>query len=200
MGMWVLSITESPGLSAERKGKKKKKKLNSQSFLGKGLTEHLTSYSLSVWCVAESGHQKKDCYKFKFPSWMTALSGQRGLHNSMKLWAMPCRATQDRQVIVKSSDRTRSTGGGSNNPLQYSWGFTDGSDGKESACNAGDLGLIPESGRYPGEEIKPTPIFLPGEEVPSGLQSTGLQRVWHNWVTFTFQYFYLENPMDCMKR
>ena len=29
----------------------------------------------------------------------------RGLSNSMKLQAMPCRATQDRQVIVKSSDK-----------------------------------------------------------------------------------------------
>ena len=26
------------------------------------------------------------------------------------------------------------------------WGFPGGSDGKESACNAGDLGLIPGSG------------------------------------------------------
>ena len=30
-------------------------------------------------------------------------------------------------------------------------GFPDGSDGKESACNAEDLGLIPGSGRSPGE-------------------------------------------------
>ena len=30
-------------------------------------------------------------------------------------------------------------------------GFPDGSDGKESACNAGDPGLIPASGRSPGE-------------------------------------------------
>ena len=30
-------------------------------------------------------------------------------------------------------------------------GFPGGSDSKESACNAGDLGLIPESGRSPGE-------------------------------------------------
>ena len=30
-------------------------------------------------------------------------------------------------------------------------GFPDGSDGKESACNAGDPGLILESGRSPGE-------------------------------------------------
>ena len=30
-------------------------------------------------------------------------------------------------------------------------GFPGGSDGKESACNAGDQGSIPESGRSPGE-------------------------------------------------
>ena len=29
--------------------------------------------------------------------------------------------------------------------------FLGGSDGKESACNVGDLGLIPGSGRSPGE-------------------------------------------------
>ena len=29
-------------------------------------------------------------------------------------------------------------------------GFSGGSDGKESACSAGDLGLIPGSGRSPG--------------------------------------------------
>ena len=29
--------------------------------------------------------------------------------------------------------------------------FPDGSDGKESACNAGNLGSIPGSGRSPGE-------------------------------------------------
>ena len=30
-------------------------------------------------------------------------------------------------------------------------GFPGGSDGKESACNAENLGAIPESGRSPGE-------------------------------------------------
>ena len=30
-------------------------------------------------------------------------------------------------------------------------GFPSGSDGKESACNAGDAGLIPELGRSPEE-------------------------------------------------
>ena len=36
----------------------------------------------------------------------------------------------------------------SSSPLSF---FPSGSDGKESACNAGDLGLIPGSGRSPGE-------------------------------------------------
>ena len=31
------------------------------------------------------------------------------------------------------------------------WDFPDGSDGKECACNAGYLGLIPGWGRSPGE-------------------------------------------------
>ena len=38
----------------------------------------------------------------------------------MKLGATPCRATQDGRVIVESSDRTWSTGGGNGKPLQYS--------------------------------------------------------------------------------
>ena len=42
--------------------------------------------------------------------------------------------------------------------------FPDGSDGKESACNAEDQGSIPWLGRPPGEgEWQPTPVFLPGE-------------------------------------
>jgi len=33
----------------------------------------------------------------------------------------------------------------------FYWGFSGGSNGKESTCNAGDLGLIPGLGRSPGE-------------------------------------------------
>ena len=43
-------------------------------------------------------------------------------------------------------------------------GFPGGSDYKESACNVGDLGLIPGLRRSFGRgHINPTPIFLPGE-------------------------------------
>ena len=53
-------------------------------------------------------------------SWITALLWWRGLHNSVKLWAMPCRATQDGWVIVKSSDTMWSTEGENGKPLQSS--------------------------------------------------------------------------------
>ena len=42
---------------------------------------------------------------------------QRGLHNSLKIWAMTSRATQDRQVIERSSDKTWSAEGGDGKPL-----------------------------------------------------------------------------------
>ena len=43
-------------------------------------------------------------------------------------------------------------------------GFLGGSDDKESACKAEDLGSIPGSGRSPWRrEWQSTPIFLPGE-------------------------------------
>ena len=35
--------------------------------------------------------------------------------------------------------------------LDMTMGFSSGSDGKESACNARDVGSIPVSGRSPGE-------------------------------------------------
>ena len=37
--------------------------------------------------------------------------------------------------------------------VQYKMGFPGDSDGKESSCNVGDLGLIPVLGRSPREEI-----------------------------------------------
>ena len=44
-------------------------------------------------------------------------------------------------------------------------GFPCGSAGKESTCNAGDLGSTPGLGKSPGEGkgYLPTPVFWPGE-------------------------------------
>ena len=43
------------------------------------------------------------------------------LSNSMKLWTILCRATQDRWVMVESLDKTWSTGEGNGKALQYSF-------------------------------------------------------------------------------
>ena len=64
--------------------------------------------------------QKNKYYLILPPSWTAALLWQRGLRNSMKLWAVLCKTTQDRMVIVKSSDKMWSTGEKNGNPLQYS--------------------------------------------------------------------------------
>ena len=62
-------------------------------------------------------------------------------------------------------------------------GFPGGSAGKESACNAGDLGLIPGLGRSPGEG-KGYPLQYSGLKNSMDCQSMGSQRVRHNWAIF----------------
>ena len=76
---------------------------------------------------------------------------------------MPVKAGNARYMSSVSGLR-RSPEGWHGNPRQYSclenptdrrpwWPTVHGdSDGKESACNAGDLGLTPGSGRSPGEQ------------------------------------------------
>ena len=63
-------------------------------------------------------------------------------------------------------------------------GFPAGSDSKETAYNAGDLGSLPRSGRSPGEgNGNPLNILawkILWTEEPSGLQSMGSQTVRHN--------------------
>ena len=48
-------------------------------------------------------------------------------------------------------------------PQLISKNFPGGSDGKESACNAGDLDLSRVEKMPWGREWMPTPVFLPGE-------------------------------------
>ena len=69
--------------------------------------------------------------------------------------------------------------------------FPRGSDDKESACNAGDLGLIPGLGWYPGERTS-YPLQYSCLENPmdrgawQAIQSMGLQRAAHNAAIITF--------------
>ena len=64
-----------------------------------------------------------------------------------------------------------------------------GSDSKASACNVGDQGSVSRSGRSP-EEGNGYPLNIlawriPWPEGPGGLQTMGLQRIRHNWLTNT---------------
>ena len=64
-------------------------------------------------------------------------------------------------------------------------GFRGGSDGKESACNAGDPGFDPWAEKILWrKEWLPTPVFfawrIPWTEDPGGLHSMGSQRQGHN--------------------
>ena len=63
-------------------------------------------------------------------------------------------------------------------------GFPGGSEVKASASNVGNLGLIPGSGRSPGEGVAAHSSILawriPWMEEPGRLQSMGSQRVGHD--------------------
>ena len=76
--------------------------------------------------------------------------------------------------------------------LQCSWASLITQMVKESACNAGDLCLIPGLGRSPGEgdgyPLQYRAWRIPWTEEPGGLQFMGLPRVDHDWVTFTTSF------------
>ena len=57
-------------------------------------------------------HQRADKWKHNYRKLTKLITWFSALPNSMKLWAMPCRATQDGWVMVESTDETWSTGEG----------------------------------------------------------------------------------------
>ena len=73
--------------------------------------------------------------------------------------------------------------------LLYIKCFPDGSVVKNLPANAGDMGLVPRLGRSPGRGTgNPLNSNIlawksPWTEQPGQLQSMGMQRVRHNWVT-----------------
>ena len=83
-------------------------------------------------------------------------------------------------------------------PPQCLEGFPSGSDGKESACNVGDLGLIPGLGRSPGERNS-YPLQYSGLENSMDCIAHGVEKSRTRLSNFhftSFQYSCLKNPMD----
>ena len=76
--------------------------------------------------------------------------------------------------------------------LSIKWGLPGGSDGKESACNAGVWFPIPGSGRAPGEgngySLQCSCWRIPWTEEPGRLQPMWLQRVdMTEWLTLIYK-------------
>ena len=82
--------------------------------------------------------------------------------------------------------------------------FPGGSEGKESACNVGSLGLIPESGRSPKEgnayPLQHSCLENPMDRGPGGVQSMESQRLRHSYATnaftFTFKTMQVKGERD----
>ena len=80
-------------------------------------------------------------------------------------------------------------------------GFPSGSDGKESTCNAGDLGSVPELGRYPGEgNGNPLQYSCLENSMDGGAWWAAVHGVAKSWTrlsnfTFTFHFHALEKEM-----
>ena len=73
------------------------------------------------------------------------------------------------------------TQGSNLNPLHWQVDSLHDSAGKESACNAGDLGLIPWIGKIPWRRTwQPIPVFLP--EKSHGHRSLAGHSAWHRRV------------------
>jgi len=74
-------------------------------------------------------------------------------------------------------------------------GFPSGSDGKESSCKAGGLGLISGSGRFleegNGNTLQYSCLENPWAEEPGGPQPMGSQRVRHDWMTNTLPFHFI---------
>ena len=61
-------------------------------------------------------------------------------------------------------------------------GFPGGSDGKESAYNGGNSGLIPGSGGSPGEGIVPLPVSCLENPMDRGAWWVTVHRVEKSWT------------------
>ena len=77
------------------------------------------------------------------------------------------------------------------------WGFPGSSAGKESTSCAGEPGLIPGSGRYPGEG-KGYPLQYSGLENSKDCIVLGIAKSWTRLSDFHFMTFKLNNVSNQM--
>ena len=105
------------------------------------MPHHWLVASLIFYQMKESEYGKPG---FNNLGWEDPPEGCKANHSSILAWRIPMDRAAWR-ATVQGIQRV-----GQDWATKHS--TADSSDGKESACNAGDLGSIPRSGRSPGEE------------------------------------------------
>ena len=121
------------------------------------------------------GQEEKEMTEDEMAGWHHRLDVSLG-----KLWELVMDREAWRAVIHGvTKSRTRLS--------NWTESYPGGSDGKKSACNAGDLGLIPGSGRSPGEgNGNPLQYSCLENSMDRGFWQAavqGSQRIEHKWTT-----------------
>ena len=114
------------------------------------------------------------------------IPSQRWIHTlytgSMEYYYWTSREVQEMPNIFKEN----------NGWFYYSEGSPNGSYGKDSACNAGDQDSVAGLGRSPGEgngnPLQYSCLENGTDREVWWIQSTGSQRVRHNWASKTHTY------------
>ena len=109
--------------------------------------------------------------------------GFPSLHVPLQLAALPAELSTEHQAVqhTPTAELHRI-------PMMAEWTSPGGSVVKNPPANAGDMGSIPGSGRFPWRrKWPPTPIFLPGKSCGQrrlvGYSPWGHKRVGHNLRT-----------------
>ena len=112
----------------------------------------------------------------KATSWVAKLLGTNGIPVGPRFWALVC------WQLVEYL-------------LYLCWAFPSGSNGKESACNAGEPGSIPGSGRSLGQG-NGYPLWYSCLGNPMDRGAWQSQRVRHDWMTNTFHFHFTLSVSD----
>ena len=148
--------------------------------------------------------------------WEDPLEKEMAIHSSTIAWKIPWTEEPGRLQPMGSQrvghDWATSRSGKTKDLFQFCCSSTyDSSAGKESTCNARDLGSIPRSGRSTGEEIgDPLQYSWASLEDQLVKKSTcnvgnldsipGLGRSPGEGKGYPLEYSGLENPMDCIAK
>ena len=162
-------------------------------------TVQLSRLSIAVYGLPRSGVKGNSWRNWSWPQWKMPYGGQDLKDLRSGAWKESEAESKRKRARAKARGLKPKLGEvygslripGFWHQIRSQGGFPGGSDDKESVCNAGDLDLIPGSGRSPGEgKGNPIPVFLPrksrGQRSLVGCSPWGCKRVRHYWGTKHF--------------